>query len=104
MLGLQRAGSGVVVAVQPGSPPPVALALFNTGLAALAVGVTGITKLAVLPGATLVRLATVQVTSCPVALQPAGSGVPMVRPAGMVSVMVVTPVVAALPVLLTVKV
>ena len=47
---------------QPGSPPPLTLAVFTTGLAAAAVGVTGMTKLAV-PLVAARPAATVQVTT-----------------------------------------
>jgi hypothetical protein len=90
---LQCAAAG-----QVGSPPPVTLAVFTTGLAALAVGVTGITKLVLPPTAR--PAATVQVTVCPAAVQPAGK-VPIVTPVGIVSVIVAAAVVAAVPVLLS---
>ncbi len=48
------------VAGQVGSPPPLTLALFVTLAAAAVVGVTGITKLVLLPAAK--PAATVQVT------------------------------------------
>ena len=82
----------------PGSPPPVTLAVFTTGLAAAAVGVTGITKLVV--PFTANPVAMVQVTVCPAAVQPAGK-VPIVKPVGMVSVTVAAAVVAAVPVFCT---
>jgi hypothetical protein len=93
---LQRA----VVAGQVGSPPPVTLAVFTTGDAALIVGVIGMMKLVLAPAA---RLATVQVTVWPAAEQFAGN-VPIVRPVGMTSVIVDPAVVAAVPVLLSVSV
>ena len=52
---LQRAVAGHV-----GSPPPLTLAVFTTGLAAAIVGVTGMTKLVVPPAAK--PAAIVQVT------------------------------------------
>jgi hypothetical protein len=93
---VQRAFAG-----QVGSPPPLTLAVLVTLLPAAAVGVTGITKLVLPP--TAKPAGTVQVTVWPAALQPAGK-VPMVRPAGMGSVIVATAVVAAVPVLLSVNV
>ncbi len=59
------------------------------------------TKLELLPAAR--PDATVQVTLCPAAVQPAG-GVPSVKPLGIVSVMVLAAVVAALPVFSTLSV
>jgi hypothetical protein len=94
--GAQRLAAG-----QVGSPPPLTLAVLVTLLPAAAVGVTGITKLVLPP--TAKPAGTVQVTVWPAALQPAGK-VPMVRPAGMGSVIVATAVVAAVPVLLSVNV
>ena len=86
---------------QPGSPPPLTLAVLLTlGCAAL-VGVTGITKAAV--ALTASPLAIVQVTTWPAAVQPAGK-VPIVRPAGIVSVMVLAAVVAVVPVFCTLSV
>ncbi len=90
---MQRAAAG-----QVGSPPPETVAVFTDGLAAESVAVTGMMKLVFAPAAR--PAAIVQVTVWPAAVQPAGN-VPMVRPAGMVSVMVLTAVVAAVPVLLT---
>ena len=87
---VQRASPG-----QVGSPPPLTVAVLVTLGAAAAVGVTGITKLVLPPAAR--PAATVQVTVWPAAVQPAGS-VPMVRLAGIVSVIVATAVVAAVPV------
>ena len=92
----------MVAAAQPGSPPPRTVAVLITGLAAAAVGVTGMMKLTV-PVVAAKPAATVQVTICPAAVQPAGS-VPMVKPVGMVSLIVATAVVAALPVLVRVRV
>ncbi|GAA4796987.1 hypothetical protein GCM10023307_23540 [Lysobacter hankyongensis] len=89
---VQRAAAG-----QVGSPPPLTVAELVTLAAAPAVGVIGITKLVLAPAA---RLATVQVTVWPAAVQPAGS-VPIVRPVGIVSVMVLDAVVAELPVLVS---
>ena len=101
-LGLQRAGNGLVAAAQPGSPPPRTVAALVTRAPAAAVGVTGITKLTV-PVVAAKPAATVQVTTWPAAVQFAGNA-PMVRPVGMVSTMVETAVVAALPVLVRVSV
>ena len=95
--GTQRA----VVAGQVGSPPPLTLALLVTLGTALIVGVTGITKLVLTFTAN--PAATVQVTSCNIFVQPAGN-VPSVKPAGIVSVMVETAVVAAVPVFSRVRV
>jgi len=95
--GTQRA----VVAGQVGSPPPLTLALFVTLGTALIVGVTGIVKLVLAP--TAKPAATVQVTSCPTAEHPAGK-VPIVKPVGIVSVIVDTAVVAAVPVLVNCRV
>ena len=85
-------------APQPGSPPPLTVALLVTLVPAARVGVTGMTN-EVLP-LTARPAAMVQVTVWPAAVQPAGS-VPMVRPAGMTSVMVAAAVVATPPVLVT---
>ena len=94
---VHRAAAGQVE-----SPPPLAVAVFTTfPPLTLAVGVTGIWKLAV-PFAAR-PAAIVHVTTCPAAVQPAGS-VPMVRPVGMVSLMVATAVVAAVPVFCTLSV
>jgi hypothetical protein len=66
-----------------------------------AVGVTGMMNAVV---ALIARpLGTVQVTVWPAAVQPAGS-VPMVRPVGIVSVIVAVAVVAAVPVFWTLSV
>ena len=75
---------------QVGSPPPRTVALFTIGLVAAAVGVTRITKLVVPPAAR--PAAIVHVTVCPAAVQPVGS-VTIVRPAGIVSVIVAVAVV-----------
>ena len=83
---------------QLASPPPLTVAVFTAGLAAAAVGVTGIVNAVVALTARPVGI--VQVTTWPAAVQPAGK-VPMVRPAGMVSVIVLTAVVAASPVFCT---
>jgi hypothetical protein len=83
---------------QVGSPPPVTDAVFVTLGCAAVVGVTGITKLVLLPAAR--PDAIVHVTVWPAAVQPAGN-VPSVRPVGIVSVIVATAFVAAVPVLLT---
>ena len=100
--------SGVVVVEpqrgrpgHPGSPPPLTLAVFTTGLAAVAVGVTGITKLVLAPAARPVGI--VQLTTWPAAVQPAGK-VPIVKPVGIVSVTVAAAVVAAVPVFCTASV
>ncbi|GAA4797046.1 hypothetical protein GCM10023307_23620 [Lysobacter hankyongensis] len=90
---VQRAAAG-----QVGSPPPLTVAVFVTLGRAASVGVTGIVKLVLPPAAR--PAGTVQVTVWPAAVQPAGS-VPIVRPVGIVSVIVDTAVVAAVPVLLT---
>jgi len=95
-LGVQRPAAG-----QVGSPPPVTLALFTTGSEAAFVGVTGITKLVL--AFTASPAATVQVTSCPTFVQPAGN-VPIVKPVGIVSVIVAAAVVGAVPVFCRVSV
>jgi hypothetical protein len=71
------------------------VAVFTTGLAAEAVGVTGMTNTVV--AFTAKPEAIVQVTTWPAAVQPAGN-VPIVKPAGIVSLTVATAVVAAVPV------
>ena len=94
---LQRAWAGQVA-----SPPPLTVAVLLTVVPAIvACGVTGITKLALPPAAS--PAATVQVTVWPEAVQPAGN-VPMTRPAGMASVITEAAVVAAVPVLRSVRV
>jgi hypothetical protein len=93
---VQRGAAG-----QVGSPPPVTLAVLVTLDPAARVGFTGITKLVLPPSAK--PAATVQVTAWPALVQPAGK-VPMPKPAGMVSVIVDTAVVAAVPVLVNCKV
>jgi hypothetical protein len=93
---VQRAAAG-----QPASPPPLTVAVFTAGEATAAVGVTGITKAVV--ALTARPAAIVQVTVWPAAVQPAGK-VPMVRPVGIVSVIVLTAVVAAVPVFCTLSV
>ena len=80
---------------QVGSPPPETVAVLVTLGCAAAVGVTGNTNDVLLPAAR--PAAIVQVTVWPALVQPAGS-VPMVRPVGIVSVMVLAAVVAAVPV------
>jgi len=95
--GTQRA----VVAGQVGSPPPLTLAVLVTLGTVLIVGVTGIVKLVLAP--TVNPAAKVQVTSWPTALQPAGK-VPIVKPAGIVSVIVEVAVVAAVPVFVNCRV
>ena len=87
---VQCAAAGQVV-----SPPPVTVAVFVTLGCAAVVGVTGITKLVLLPAAR--PDAIVQVTVWPALVQPAGN-VPIVRPVGIVSVIVETAFVAAVPV------
>ena len=100
--------TGVVVVLvqcaaagQVGSPPPVTVAVFTAGDAAAAVGVTGMMKLVV--ALTAKPAGIVQVTVWPAAVQPAGK-VPMVKPVGIVSVIVLTAVVAAVPVFCTLSV
>ena len=90
---VQRATAGHVE-----SPPPDTVAVLVTLAPAARVAVTGTTKLVLPPAAKPAGI--VQVTVWPAAVQPAGS-VPMVRPVGIVSVIVDTAVVAAVPVLLT---
>lgn len=85
---------------QVASPPPLAVAVLVTPVALATVGVTGMVKAWLAPTA---RLAMVQVSTWPLAVQPAGNA-PMVKPVGMVSVTVVAAVVAALPPLVTVMV
>ena len=92
-LEVQRAAAGHV-----GSPPPLTVAELVTLAPAATVGVIGMMKLVLKPVAR--PDGTVQVTTWPAAVQPAGS-VPMVRPVGIVSVMVAAAVVADVPVLLT---
>ena len=77
------------------------VAVFTAGDAAAAVGVIGMMKFEV--ALTAKPAAIVQVTVWPAAVQPAGN-VPMVRPVGIVSVIVETAVVAALPVFCTLSV
>lgn len=83
--------------VHAGSPPPEAVAELMTFAAAAPVGVIGMTKLVLAPPAK--PSATLHVTSCPAAEQPAGN-VPIVKPAGIVSVITVAAVVAMVLVLL----
>jgi len=90
---VQRAAAG-----QVGSPPPLIEAVFVIDEPAAKVGVTGITKLVLPPAAR--PAATVQVTVWPAAVQPAGK-VPIVKPVGIVSVIVAAAVVAAVPVFCT---
>jgi len=93
---LQRASAGHVV-----SPPPETVAVLVMLAADAVVGVTGMMKLVVAltarPGA------IVQVTTWAIAVQPAGK-VPIVRPVGIVSVMVDVAVVTAVPVFWTLSV
>ncbi|MCY1375790.1 hypothetical protein D9M69_632300 [compost metagenome] len=91
-----------VAAGQVGLPPPLTVAvLVRPGAVAGAVGVTGITKLALAPFARPAGM--VHVTVWPAAVQPAGSA-PSVRPAGTSSVTVAAAVVAVVPVFSTRKV
>ena len=75
--------------------------MFTAGDAAAAVGVIGMMKLVV--PLTARPAGIVQVTVWPAAVQPAGK-VPMVKPVGIVSVIVETAVVAAVPVFCTLSV
>jgi hypothetical protein len=89
-----------------GSPPPCTVAVLLTLGAALAVGVTGITKLTAWfgPAAAVTTDDTVHVTCWPTAVQPLGS-VPSVNDAGTTSVIVIVdPSVSAVPVSVTVSV
>ena len=89
---VQRLAAGQLL-----SPPPLTVAVLVTDVPLmLACGVTGITKLVLLPAAR--PAATVQVTVWPAAVQPAGS-VPSVRPVGIGSLTVAAAVVALVPVL-----
>ncbi len=90
---VQRAFAG-----QVGSPPPDTVAVLVTLAPAARVGVIGMMKLVFAPAARPAGM--VQFTVWPAAVQPAGK-VPIVRPVGMVSVMVLVAVVASVPVLLT---
>ena len=63
---VQRAAAGHV-----GSPPPLTVAVFTAGLAAAAVGVTGIVN--ALVALTARPAGIVQVTVWPAAVQPAGN-------------------------------
>ena len=84
---------------QDGSPPPLTFAVFAIVVPfAAACGVTGITKLTGLPVAR--PAAIVQVTTWPVLPQPLGIA-PSVSVEAIVSVTVVTSVVAAVPVFVT---
>ncbi len=87
---VQREAAG-----QVGSPPPDTVAMLVASGSAASVGVIGMMKLVLPPAARPAGI--VQVTVWPAAVQPAGS-VPRVRPVGMVSVIVLTAVVAAVPV------
>ena len=87
---------------QPGSPPPLTLAVLVTCGTAASVGVTGMTKLVVPPFAAR-PAGIVHVTLWPAAAQPAGR-VLRVRLLGTTSVMVATSVVAAEPMLVTCRV
>ena len=93
---VQRASAGHVA-----SPPPLTVAELVTLEPAARVGVIGMMKLTV--ALTARPDAIVQVTVWPTAEQPAGK-VPIVRPAGIVSVMVLTAVVAMVPVFCTLRV
>ena len=90
---VQREAAG-----QPASPPPDTVAVFTAGEAAAVVAVTGMMKLVV--ALTAKPAAIVHVTAWPAAVQPAGN-VPMVRPVGIVSVIVDAAVAAAVPVFWT---
>jgi hypothetical protein len=93
---------GVPVA-HPGSPPPVAPAVFVALIPFSAfVGVTGITKLTGVLIASPVF--TVHAMPCPPVLTHPPGSVPIVNPPGIVSAIVVTSVVAAVPVFVTVSV
>ena len=84
-----------VAAGHPGSPPPLTVAVLVTVVpATAAVGITRITKLVVPPAAR--PAAIVHVTVWPAAVQPVGS-VTIVKPAGIVSVIVAVAVVADVP-------
>ena len=92
----------VVLVGQLASPPPITLAvLLNVVPLAEGCGVTGMTKATGVPVARFVAI--VQVTVWPLAVHPLGS-VPIVRLPGIVSVMVLVAVVAAVPMLVTVRV
>ncbi len=91
---------GQFVPVQFGSPPPTTYAVLSP-VVALAVGVTGIVKLTALPAPVARPLAIVHVTAWPTFVHVPGS-VPIVRPVGIVSLIVDTAVVAAVPVFVTV--
>jgi hypothetical protein len=92
---LQRPAAG-----QVGSPPPLTVAVLVTLGTAATVGVTGITKLVLAPAA---RLAIVQVTVWPDAVQSTGR-VPSVSPLGIVSVIVLAAVVGDVLVFVTSRV
>ena len=88
---------------QVGSPPPDTVAvLVRVWPLAAAVGVTGMVKLTGVPVAR--PTAMLQLIAWPVAVQPAGSGVPITRSPGIVSLTEAMAVVAAVPVLVTVSV
>ena len=92
----------VVLVGQLASPPPITLAvLLKLVPLAAGSGVTGMTKATGVPVARFVGI--VHVTVWPLAVQPLGS-VPIVRLPGIVSVMVLVAVVAAVPMLVTVRV
>ena len=99
-----QCASAAPVSGQVLSPPPETLTvLLMLVPAAAAVGVTGMAKLRVLPGAVAVSTVfEVQVTSCPLAVQPVGK-VPMVRFVGMVSLTMMVPLLEAVPALVTAR-
>ena len=91
-----------VLVGQLASPPPTTLAVLARVVPlAPGNGVTGMTKLTGAPVAK--GAAIVHVTVCPLAVQPLGN-VPIVKVLGIVSLIVLTAVVAAVPMLLTCKV
>ncbi len=90
------------VALHNGSPPPVAVAVLATLGEAPGKGVTGMTKAAV-PVVAASPAGTVQLTTCPLALQPAGM-VPSVSVAGTVSLIVAGAEVGTGPMLFSVSV
>ena len=86
-----------VVCGQPGSPPPLTVAVLTAW--PVAIGVTGMTKVAAAPDANPVGI--VHVTLFPAAPQPGGIG-PGVTDPGSASVTVTVDVVASGPLLTTV--
>ena len=89
--------------VQPGSPPPLAFAVFVTLAPALDVGVTFTVNVTALPAPVPMPEAIVHVTSWPATVHVGLPGVTelIVNPFGTVSVTVVAAVVAAVPVFVT---